>query len=413
LNEEVSLIVEVLPESLNDVAQHAIGVSRPKGVRPVYSYVRVAAADGHVVVSAVNEEVAFEGRADASDIGAPGSAVVDAKRLGAVLKCLVNGDPAHLELKEGFLHVKQHTFRAKLPHYGAEAFPELELPSAPNAELAIDAQTAHGIHRVVACTEKERNGPYVGVLFDFEQPGLMRICGIGQFAVHFYQVPLDAGSVSGKRFALSRAVTSFPDTGDPLTLVIDEKGAAIFESPRFRLRVPFVADTFPAKYVELLGVDELAAGRFWARESRMDAKNPSAPAPGAERQPRWWAQYDRVDFADAFSACCSVLDDTEALVNLDLCEYSQDDQGVIGRTVLEGQNPRTQAKATKAVVGRAQGNQSSIKLRMHRDPTLASLRLVEANAVRFWFHDQALVLITEMHEDPSDHHFVVALRPGR
>lgn len=396
---------EALPEQIVPAAKRAISISDEKGSRMVHRYVLIEVMEDMVIINSLNASCFFSGRATIHSLAEEGEAVVEAKRLGSILKCLVEGEPVTFHLKGNFLHIRQATFKAKIPHFIEDEFPEFDFSLSKPVTTVLGEIEINALARTMApVDEKDDNQPQ-GILFDFVDSGKMRIVGSSYQQIHVFQKPMDPSALTGYRFCISKsaAETLVGFRVDNLAMHVD-RGAqsAVFEATDAKLRVRFTSDTHHPQYFHAMGLSRMDEGVYVVHEGN----DPSKPT-----HERWFAEFDLREFIDAFASCCTVLGKFDASVRIDLTEYAKSPDGVLaGKAMLTGLNNETHAKAERELLCRVANTGNRVGLSLHKDRAIDSIKQLGTPLFRLWFHDQAHVIATEVYEEARpDYQFAVVL----
>lgn len=260
---KIVVIPEVLRAQLGNAAKvAAVDAKSVTHMKPVYSCVELAAADGKLRLRAQSLLVQYDSKFDV-EVVEPGAVLVSCEHLLNLFKRLTDGQLCTLSSDGEFLHLKQNEFVAKLPIH-VDEFEDVKLPESPALAVSVEVDLMAAIERCGQFVEEERGSSFNGLLLDFS-PGLVRVGAFSQSLIHIAHIECDAQSEI--RIVLSPAafgLLSNFDTKDLRLVYADNK--VYFASPNVLVRVSCLEDSYPKSYVQFLGLDRWKEGVYPAYE---------------------------------------------------------------------------------------------------------------------------------------------------
>jgi len=367
------------PDAIGPMLRVCNKISDAKGFRPIYGYVRMEATEqGVLSLSVLDSYVNFTGNVEVSSVQKAGVVIVETDRLVSIFKTRVGGHDVELEESSEFLTIKQGEFRARLPLFRREAFPEFSLITfTPSYRLEVTPTLLANLSRCAEAVDAGPKDPFQGMLLDFETPNMLWVCGFSNALVHVHNSSVREHG--GFRCVL--APSCLPILGmysaDVRTeLVFDlEHNRAVFVNPVMTMSVTFVEDKYPRGYISFLGLQEMAQGRFF--------QNKVAGGQIVESLPKSPIEFRTAEFLGALESAASVLGSEDKAIEFRREERLSDGRGV---AELIGVNRMTQAKASEKILS-TDNLQMKLVVGIHTDKVSSTLRKFQSETFKFFVFD--------------------------
>lgn len=381
---------EIDAEVLSPLVTKASKVSSQSSVNRICQYVKLAVEGSTFKVSAMNDFVYYEGTGMPRSVTSQGQALTEVSDLVSVVKTRSEGVPIVFELdsEAGFLNISQGEFFAKLPIYTGSDFPAITVPDQLSYEIELEPAILQYLDHCSSVIDTKTEGPYKGVLLDFESDCVFRICGFSKSLLTVFS--MDVEKHGGFRTVL--APDSLPIISDlpieSLRLGFDLQGnMAYFLAPSCFVRVSFVEDKYPLGYLDMLGLAEYQSGVY------------SALSKEKELVPLRLMQFQTDTFLDVTRSVASVLSKFDVGVALQLIGKLDDGTRVVELRAL---NRLTKAKAVERLAATSEETEQ-IQLGLHLSRVKEVVSKFSSANFELWFSGPTghIVLV-----DPADRRFV-------
>jgi len=370
------------PDSLSSVLKICNRISDAKGFQPIYGYVKIEAdEDGVLSFSVLDSYVRFIGRAEASEVKIPGIAVVETDRLVSIFKTRLGGHDTELKIQDNFLEIKQGEFRARLPLYQRNEFPEFDLELVSSYSIEVTPSLLVNLSRCADAVDTKGlgNDSFQGLLIDFEDTNKLWICGFSNSLVHVYNT--DVEEHGGFRCVLAPSclpILSYFSADVKTDIHFDlEHNKAVFQNPIISMSISFVEDKYPKDYVKLLGLKNMSKGEFCRSDNQELLK---------------FIEMNTSDFLYALESASSVLGTEDKAI-----EFRREDKLDDGRGIVEmvGLNRMTQAKASEKILVLDELDYK-LTLGLHSEKVESTISKFQSEKFKFFVGDaQTPIIVVE------------------
>jgi DNA polymerase III sliding clamp (beta) subunit (PCNA family) len=384
------------PDIINPLLQVCSKISNPKGFKPIYGYTKiVVGSDNVLTLSVFDSYVQFTGRIEVASVREPGEAIVECDRLTNVFKTRIGGFNSEVKIDDNFLLIKQGEFRGKLPLYKKEEFPEFDFGIEIDYSIDLTPSLVSNLSRCSQAVDtKSKDNPFHGLLLDFESTKILHVCGFSNSLVymHVMKVPEHGG------FRCVMAPSCFPllssyNADVKTVLGFDlEKNRAVFSNPLMKFKVGFVEDKYPQGYVDMLGLQEMAAGNYYMNK----VETVEGQRKIVSKTLRKFIQFKTSEFLGVLESAASVLGDEDNAVVLNRSEGTSDH----GIAEFSGYNRLNGAKASEKMLV-TDNLENSLTIGLHAERIRATVSKFRSESFKMFVHD-ALSPVVLVEDGSSD-----------